>query len=53
MDLPDLILKLLAAGRRVAAYPFEGIWLDIGRVGDYERAVSEFELHRAKFMPAE
>jgi NDP-sugar pyrophosphorylase family protein len=51
MDLPDLILKLLATGQRVAAYSFEGLWLDIGRPDDYERAVVEFELHRAEFLP--
>jgi NDP-sugar pyrophosphorylase family protein len=53
MDLPDLILRLLAAGQKVAAYPFQGLWLDIGRHDDYERAVSEFELHRAEFIPPE
>ena len=53
MDLPDLVLKLLAAGERVAAYPLKGLWLDIGRPDDYERAMAEFELHRAEFMPAE
>lgn len=51
LDLPDLILKLLATGQRVAAYSFEGLWLDIGRPDDYERAVMEFEQHRAEFLP--
>ncbi len=53
MDLPDLVLKLLADGQRVAAYPFEGLWLDIGRPDDYERAVAEFELHRDELIPKE
>ena len=53
MDLPDLIRKLLAGGERVATYPFEGIWLDIGRWEDYERAALEFEQHRAEFIPPE
>ncbi len=53
MDLPNLVLKLLADGQRVAAYPFEGLWLDIGRPDDYERAVAEFELHRAELVPKE
>ena len=53
MDLPDLILKLLATGEQVAAYPFEGIWLDIGRMDDYERAVTEFQDHCAEFLPGE
>lgn len=51
MDLPELILKLLAAEHRVVAYPFTGRWLDIGRPDDYERAISEFEQHRAEFLP--
>jgi NDP-sugar pyrophosphorylase family protein len=53
MDMPDLILRLLAAGERVVAYPFHGNWLDIGRPDDYEQAVAEFELHRAEFLPWE
>jgi NDP-sugar pyrophosphorylase family protein len=53
MDLPDLILKLLAAGERVATYPFEGTWLDIGRIDDYERSVAEFEQNRAAFLSPE
>ena len=53
MDLPELILKLLAAGRRVAAYPFRGTWLDIGRPEDYDQAVAEFEQHRAEFLAGE
>jgi NDP-sugar pyrophosphorylase family protein len=51
MDLPELVLKLLGSGQRVGAYPFSGMWLDIGRLDDYERAVSEFEQHRHEFLP--
>ena len=53
LDMPDLILRLLAAGHKVAAYPFRGMWLDIGRPDDYERAGAEFEAHRAEFLPEE
>lgn len=53
LDLPDLVRALLAAGRQVATYPFEGIWLDIGRWEDYERAAQEFERHKAEFVPEE
>ncbi len=49
-DLPELVLDLLAAGEEVTAYPFKGIWLDIGRLDDYERAVREFEEHRTEFL---
>lgn len=38
-DFPDLVRELLNAGRPVGAYSFEGLWFDIGRRDDYERAV--------------
>jgi NDP-sugar pyrophosphorylase family protein len=53
LDLPELVSKLLTAGHRIATYPFEGYWLDIGRHEDYERAIEEFEHHRAEFLPAD
>ena len=37
-DFPDLVLALLEAGRPVGAYRHEGLWFDIGRHEDYERA---------------
>jgi len=39
-DFPDLVRALLAANQPVGAYPFDGMWFDIGRRDDYERAVS-------------
>ena len=42
LDFPDLVLSAIAAGEQVGAYAFDGLWLDIGRHEDYERAVSEF-----------
>ena len=42
-DLPDLVDKLLEDGQRVGAFPFEGLWLDIGRHEDYEEAVRLWE----------
>lgn len=44
LDFPDLVLKLLAAGETVCAYPAACRWLDIGRPDDYRRAQ---ELHEA------
>jgi NDP-sugar pyrophosphorylase family protein len=38
-DFPDLVKELLRAGERVGAFPFDGVWFDIGRREDYERAV--------------
>ncbi len=37
-DIPDLINRLLAAGRAVGAYPFEGEWLAIDRIEQLEDA---------------
>ena len=39
-DFPDLVQALLRAGERVGAYRYDGMWFDIGRRDDYERAVS-------------
>ena len=53
LDLPDLVLRLIAAGERVGSYLFEGYWLDIGRHEDYERAIAEFGELRSQFMREE
>jgi NDP-sugar pyrophosphorylase family protein len=39
-DFPDLVQTLLAAGEPIGAYTHEGLWFDIGRQEDYERAAS-------------
>jgi NDP-sugar pyrophosphorylase family protein len=51
LDLPELVIKLMKAGRKVNVYNFDGYWLDIGRPDDYERAVEEFAAHRSDFLP--
>lgn len=52
-DFPDLIKRLVAAGERVASYPFDGYWLDMGRPDDYATAIDEFESRRSEFLPKE
>lgn len=42
LDLPDLVLKLIAAGERVSAFTTECQWLDIGRPDDYAKAQELF-----------
>lgn len=53
LDFPDLIKSLLAGGRKVASYPFDGYWLDMGRPDDYATAIEEFEARRKEFLPDE
>jgi len=52
-DFPDLVKRLVAGGRKVASYPFDGYWLDIGRPDDYAIAIDEFESRRKEFLPGE
>jgi NDP-sugar pyrophosphorylase family protein len=37
-DFPDLVQELLEADEQVGAYRYRGMWFDIGRHDDYERA---------------
>jgi len=53
LDFPDLVRRLIAAGERVLAYPFEGYWQDLGRPDDYEQAARDFEAMRSHFLPEE
>lgn len=43
LDFPDLVLRLLEAGEKVASYRHDGMWLDIGRPEDYARAQKHVE----------
>jgi NDP-mannose synthase len=49
LDFPDLVLRLLARGERVCAYPTDCLWLDIGRPDDYARAQELFAERRDMF----
>jgi NDP-mannose synthase len=42
LDMPDLVQRLIDAGERVGSYHYDGLWLDIGRSEDYERAIAEY-----------
>ena len=50
LDLPDLVLKLIASGEPVQTYPYEGYWMDLGRVDDYEHAAKDFETMKEQFL---
>jgi NDP-sugar pyrophosphorylase family protein len=51
LDLPDLVLRLIAAGADVHAYRFSGTWFDIGRPDDYAAASEHFERQRDELLP--
>lgn len=37
LDFPDLIKDLLNHGKKVASYPHDGIWFDLGRSQDFQK----------------
>jgi NDP-sugar pyrophosphorylase family protein len=43
LDFPDLIKNLISKGEMVKGYLYDGHWLDIGRLEDYEIANREIE----------
>ncbi len=51
IDFPDLLLRAIAAGERVAVYPFDGYWRDIGNRDDYETAIADFAADPGQFLP--
>ena len=42
-QFPDLVLRLLEAGERVAVYHTDADWYDIGTLREYERAVQDVQ----------
>ncbi len=51
LDIPDLMLKLKAAGKQVYCYSEPCVWLDIGRVDDYHQANIVFDESPERFLP--
>ncbi|MDP9347351.1 MAG: sugar phosphate nucleotidyltransferase [Actinomycetota bacterium] len=50
LDFPELLMRLVAEGRTVCAYPFAGYWRDIGNHDDYEQAIIDFEQAPGDFL---
>jgi NDP-sugar pyrophosphorylase family protein len=48
-QFPDLVLRLLEAGERVAVFGSDADWYDIGTFGEYERAVTDMTEHPERF----
>jgi NDP-sugar pyrophosphorylase family protein len=51
LGFDDVMVDLIAAGRRPASYAHAGYWLDIGRPEDYDRANLEFDERRSDLLP--
>ncbi len=51
-DFPDVVNAMLEANRKVAIYAGDGVWFDIGTVGEHERATAEIEAHPELFDDA-
>lgn len=47
---PDLVLRLIEAGERVAVYQTDAKWFDIGTLSEYERASAEIEATPELFL---
>jgi NDP-sugar pyrophosphorylase family protein len=50
LDFPDLVQRLLQAKVKVALYPSEDFWLDIGRPDDYHKAIEVFAQQPDMFL---
>lgn len=51
LDLPGLVGKLMAAGRRVRVREVEAYWLDLGRMQDLEEGERVFRTNPQRFLP--
>ena len=53
INMPDFIIKLKSMEKVIKCYSGDYYWLDIGRVDDYETAVTMFRERREEFLPDE
>ena len=51
LDIPDLMMRMRNDGKKVRCFRAPCIWLDIGRIDDYEAATEILESHRSEFLP--
>jgi len=52
MDMPTFILKAKHSEKKIGIFQESCLWLDIGRVDDYETAVDLFCQNRSQFLPS-
>jgi NDP-sugar pyrophosphorylase family protein len=51
VDVPELVVASIEAGRHVAAYPVRGEWLDIGNPDDYALAQERMAADPLRYVP--
>jgi NDP-sugar pyrophosphorylase family protein len=51
IDMPDLMMAMKSAGKKVVCFPSDCYWQDIGRFDDYERATVDFAADPRRFLP--
>jgi NDP-sugar pyrophosphorylase family protein len=51
LDLPGLVEKLMAAGRKVRVREVDAYWLDLGRMQDLEEGERVFRANPQRFLP--
>lgn len=47
-DMPQLITKAIAAGRRVGTHEIREYWMDIGHLEDLQKAIDDVQHHRVR-----
>jgi NDP-sugar pyrophosphorylase family protein len=52
-DFPELVQALLDAGEPVGSFEYDGLWFDIGRREDYERAVGIWNAEEDDGVPSD
>jgi NDP-sugar pyrophosphorylase family protein len=50
-DAPELVTALIEADKTVAAFPFNGYWLDVGTMDDFVTAGDIFQSEQNRFLP--
>lgn len=50
IGMPELMLRMKSQGKRVGCFECKGIWLDLGRLDDFELSQDVFLKNRKKFL---
>jgi len=50
IGMPDLVLRMKAAAQKISCFKTKALWLDLGRLDDFEASQEIFEKHKKKFL---